>query len=263
MANLSHLPPEAIDAIRRVLRGETLMSVDDAFEVERSLPAGHVNAALAMARRLGLAGLLDPRASRERDLCMAMILGRVIEPASKLGTVRALWRSRRWVRSSGVRALMRMTCTERWTGCRSARSGSRTASRAGTSLTGRWCSTTCPRVTSRGAPVRWRSLVTRATVSAVCCRSSTGCCVTWPGVRSRSRCSPANCTTTRRCPSQVEKLKGRFGLSRVVVVSDRGMVTQANIELMREQDGVDWITALKAPTIKKLARSRGVSTVAV
>ena len=56
-------------------------------------------------------------------------------------------------------------------------------------------------------------------------------------------------------PSQVEKLKGRFGLSRVVVVSDRGMVTEANIELMRAQDGVDWITALKAPTIKKLARS--------
>ena len=54
LANLSHLPPEAIDAIRRVLAGETLMSVEDAFEIERSLPAGHVNAALAMARRLEL-----------------------------------------------------------------------------------------------------------------------------------------------------------------------------------------------------------------
>ena len=90
LANLSHLPPEAIDAIRRVLAGETLMSVEDAFEIERSLPAGHVNAALAIARRLGLAGLLDRAACRERDLCMAMILGRVINPASKLGTVRAL-----------------------------------------------------------------------------------------------------------------------------------------------------------------------------
>jgi hypothetical protein len=59
LANLSHLPPDAIEAIRRVLRGETLMSVQDAFEIERSLPAGHVNAALVMARRLGLAGLLD------------------------------------------------------------------------------------------------------------------------------------------------------------------------------------------------------------
>jgi hypothetical protein len=93
LANLSHLPPEAIDAIRRVLRGEMLMSVEDAFETVRSLPAGHVNAALLMARRLGFAGLLDPRSCRERDLCMAMILGRVIKPASKLGTVRALSRT--------------------------------------------------------------------------------------------------------------------------------------------------------------------------
>ena len=77
----------------RVLRGETLIAAGDAFEIERSLPAGHVNAALAMARRLGLAGLLDARACRERDLCMAMIVGRVLAPASKLGTVRALGQS--------------------------------------------------------------------------------------------------------------------------------------------------------------------------
>src|ERR1700729_1505854 len=59
LANLSHLPPEAIDAIRRVLAGETLVNAGDAFEIERSLPAGHVNAALAMARRLDLAKVLD------------------------------------------------------------------------------------------------------------------------------------------------------------------------------------------------------------
>ena len=93
LANLSHLPDAAIDAIRRVLRGETLMGAQDAFQIERSLPAGHVNAALAMARRLGLAELVDPRPSRERDLCMAMILGRVIAPASKLGMIRTLGQS--------------------------------------------------------------------------------------------------------------------------------------------------------------------------
>src|SRR5512140_1594378 len=82
LANLSHLPPEAIDAIRRVLAGETLMSVEDAFAIERSLPAGHVNAALAMARRLELPTLLDRSPCRERDLCMAMIVGRVIAPGS-------------------------------------------------------------------------------------------------------------------------------------------------------------------------------------
>ncbi|WP_249019038.1 hypothetical protein [Conexibacter sp. S30A1] len=93
LANLSHLPAEAIDAIRRVLAGESLMSADDAFEIERSLPAGHVNAALIMARRLGLAELLDPRSSRDRDLCMAMIVSRVICPGSKLSTVRSLGQS--------------------------------------------------------------------------------------------------------------------------------------------------------------------------
>ena len=76
-----------------MLAGETLVSAQDAFEIERSLPAGHVNAALAMARRLELAKLLDRSASRERDLCLAMILGRVICPGSKLGTVRTLGQS--------------------------------------------------------------------------------------------------------------------------------------------------------------------------
>ena len=90
LANLSHLPPEAIDALRRVLAGERLMSVDDAFEIERSLPAGHVMAALAMARRLDLAKLLDRSPGRERDLYLAMIVERVIGPGSKLGMVRTL-----------------------------------------------------------------------------------------------------------------------------------------------------------------------------
>jgi len=93
LANLSHLPAEAIDAIRRVLAGETLMGAEDAFTIERSLPAGHVNAALSMARRLEFAKLLDRSPSRERDLCLAMILGRVICPGSRLGTVRTLGQS--------------------------------------------------------------------------------------------------------------------------------------------------------------------------
>src|SRR5664280_1346180 len=93
LANLSHLPAEAIDAIRRVLAGETLVGAEDAFEIEQSLPAGHVNAALAMARRLELAKVLDRSPSRQRDLCMAMILGRVICPGSKLGMVRTLGQS--------------------------------------------------------------------------------------------------------------------------------------------------------------------------
>lgn len=93
LANLSHLPPEVIELIRGSLRGESYVPAGEAFEIERSLPAGHVMAALSMARRLELARLLDRSPSRERDLVMAMICERVIAPASKLATVRSLSQS--------------------------------------------------------------------------------------------------------------------------------------------------------------------------
>ena len=254
LANLSHLPPEAIDAIRRVLRGETLMSVEDAFEVERSLPAGHVNAALAMARRLGLAGLLDPRASRERDLCMAMILGRVIEPASKLGTVRALSRTTLG-EELGVQGADEddLYGAMDWLLERQERVEDRLAHRhladgemvlydvSSSYFEGRSCPLAklgYSRDGKRGLPQIIYGLLCDMAGRPVAVEVFTG-----------------ELHDDKTLPSQIEKLKGRFGLSRVVVVSDRGMVTQANIELMREQDGVDWITALKAPTIKKLARS--------
>ena len=89
LANLSHLPPEAIELIRGVLRGESYLPAGEAFQIERSLPAGHVMAAVGMARRLDLARLLDRSPSRERDLVMAMICQRAIAPASKLASVRA------------------------------------------------------------------------------------------------------------------------------------------------------------------------------
>src|SRR5215218_5091330 len=84
LANLSHLPPALIELIRGFLRGERYVEQDEALEVERSLPAGHVEALLALARRLELARLLDRSPSRERRLCLAMIVQRVIAPGSKL-----------------------------------------------------------------------------------------------------------------------------------------------------------------------------------
>lgn len=93
LANLSHLPEEAIELIRGVLRGNHYMAADEAFTIERSLPAGHVAAALAMARRLDLARLLDRKPSPQRDLCLAMICQRALAPASKLATARALGQS--------------------------------------------------------------------------------------------------------------------------------------------------------------------------
>ncbi len=87
LANLSHLPDEAIMAVRRVLAGEPLVAAGEPFEITRSRPHGHVAAVAAMARRLGLPGLLGP-ACHERDLAYALIVARACRPGSKLATVR-------------------------------------------------------------------------------------------------------------------------------------------------------------------------------
>jgi hypothetical protein len=92
LANLSHLPDELVELIGRYLRGERFIAGDE-FAIERSLPAGHVTAALAMARRLDFARLLDRSPSRERDLALALIVGRVLGPDSKLGFARSLGQS--------------------------------------------------------------------------------------------------------------------------------------------------------------------------
>ena len=90
VANVSQLPPEAIEALTLALKGVRLVPAGEAFEIVRARKHGHVEAVLTAARRLGLARLLDREPSRERDLCLAMIAGRVLEPGSKLACTRQL-----------------------------------------------------------------------------------------------------------------------------------------------------------------------------
>jgi transposase len=254
LANLSHLPPEAIDAIRRVLAGETLVGAEDAFEIERSLPAGHVNAALAMARRLELPRLLDRSGCRERDLCMAMILGRVICPGSKLGTVRSLGQST-LASELGVEGADEddLYAAMDWLLKRQDRIEDRLAARhladgemvlydvSSSYFEGR----TCP-LAKRGYSRDGKGGLPQIIYGLLCDSDGRPVAV---------QVFTGELHDDKTLPSQITKLKNRFGLSRIVVVADRGMVTKANIELLAETDGVDWITALKAPTIKKLARS--------
>ena len=254
LANLSHLPAEAIDAIRRVLAGETLVGAQDAFEIERSLPAGHVNAALAMARRLELAKLLDRSPSRQRDLCLAMILGRVICPGSKLGTVRSLGQST-LASELGVQGADEddLYAAMDWLLKRQGRIEDRLAARhlvngemvlydvSSSYFEGR----TCP-LGKLGYSRDGKLGLLQIIYGLLCDQAGRPVCV---------EVFTGELHDDATLPSQIAKLKDRFGLSRVVVVADRGMVTRANIELLSQTDGVDWITALKAPTIKKLARS--------
>src|SRR5438105_13805606 len=93
VGNISHVPEELVELVRAGLRGEPVGVLSGAFEIERSLPAGHVIAALGMARRLELSRLLDRQPSRERELVLAMICQRAIAPCSKLATVRAFEQS--------------------------------------------------------------------------------------------------------------------------------------------------------------------------
>jgi hypothetical protein len=253
LANLSHLPAEAVDAIRRVLAGETLLGAGDAFEIEASLPAGHVNAALIMARRLGLAGLLDARSSRQRDLCMAMILSRVIAPGSKLSTVRTLGQST-LASELGVEGVDEddLYAAMDWLAGRQARVEDQLAKRhlrdgemllydvSSSYFEGR----SCP--LGRLGYSRDGHKNLPQIIYGLLCDSD--------GRPVAVEVFSGETHDDKTLPAQVVKMKDRFGLARVTVVADRGMVTKANIETLAGTDGVSWITALKAPTIKKLVR---------
>jgi Transposase DDE domain len=251
LANLSHLPPEAIDAVRAALRGEVLVAAGGAFSIERSLPAGHVQAALAMARRLELARMLDRTPSRERDLCMAMIVGRVIAPGSKLATVRALSQST-LAAELGVSGADEddLYAALDWLLARQQRIEDRLARRhlqdgelvlydvSSSYFEGR----SCP-LAKLGYSRDGRRGTPQIIYGLLCDR---------PGRPIAVEVFSGELHDDKTLPSQIEKLKARFALETIVVVSDRGMVTKANLELMRSSEGIDWITALKAPQIKQL-----------
>jgi transposase len=252
LANLSHLPPDAIELIRGALRGERYLPAGEAFEIERSLGAGHVMAALGMARRLDLARLLDRKPSRERDLVMAMICERVIAPASKLSTARSL-------SQSILAEELNVTDADEddlyaaldWLLDRQERIEDRLAHRhlsdgglvlydvSSSYFEGRSCPLAklgYSRDGKRGTP---------QIIYGLLCDK--------PGRPIAVEVFSGQLHDDATLPSQIIKLKTRFHLQSVVVVADRGMVTKANMQTLKDTEGVSWITALKAPQIKKLA----------
>ena len=252
LANLSHLPEEAIAAVRRVLGGEALAAAGDEFRVERSLPAGHVQAALVMARRLGLARLLDREPSRERDLCMAMICQRVIAPGSKLATARALGQST-LASELGIQGADEddLYAALDWLVGRQERIEGRIARRHLTDgdlvlydVSSSYFEGRCCPLAKRGYSRDGKRGTLQITYGLMCDSAGRPIAV---------EVFAGNVHDSQTLGSQIAKLKGRFKLKTVVVVSDRGMATAANLELLKDTDGAAWITALKAPQIKKLA----------
>ncbi|HXL44762.1 MAG TPA: IS1634 family transposase, partial [Gaiellaceae bacterium] len=254
LANLSHLPDEVIELIRGALAGRRYLDAEGAFDIERSLPAGHVQAALVMARRLELARLLDRAPSRERDLCLAMVCQQALAPGSKLATVRALSQSTLGS-ELGVDGADEddLYAALDWLGERQARIEDRLARRhvkdgelvlydvSSSYFEGR----SCP-LAKLGYSRDGKRGTLQIVYGLLCDR---------PGRPIAVEVFTGELHDDKTLPAQIAKLKARFGLKTVIVVADRGMVTKANLALMADTDGVGWITALKAPQIKKLART--------
>src|SRR5262249_54401498 len=215
--------------IRGALGGRRYIDAESAFEIERSLPAGHVNAALVMAGRLQLARLLDRSPSRQRDLVLAMICQRAIAPASKLGTVRAFGRSR-LAEELGVAGVDEddLYAAMDWLLERQERIEDRLARRHLTNgelvlydvsssyFEGRSCEL---------AKLGYSRDQKRGSLQIIY-----GLLCDKPGRPIAVEVFSGELHDDKTLPSQIDKLTARVGLARVVVVSDRGMGTTANIE---------------------------------
>lgn len=252
LANLSHLPDELIELIRRHLRGERFLAACDAFEVCRSLPHGHVAAVLAMARALELARLFDRHPSRQRSLVLAMVCQRVLAPGSKLACTRRLCQST----LAEELALGEVDADELyaaldWLLARQEQIEGRLARRhlaegshvlydvSSSYFEGRTCSLLAFGYSRDGRP---GSLQIVYGLLCDCEGRPIAIEVFEGGVHD-----------DKTLQAQIAKLRARFRLRTVVLVIDRGMVTKANLEALAAEP-VGWITALKAPQVRKLVK---------
>jgi transposase len=251
LGNLSHLPDHLIDLIKRSLKGETFVPADDAFRITRSLPHGHVEAVLTMIRKLGLDDLIASEPSRRRDLVIAMIAERLIFPSSKLAN------TRHWHDTTLAEELDVADATENqlydamdWLLQRQAAIEKKLAKRhltdgalvlydvTSTYYEGK----TCPlarfghdRDGKTGLPIIVYGALTDADGRPVAVQ-------VYPG----------NTGDPKTVPDQLEALTKRFGLSRVVLVGDRGMLTQTQIDVLKKHPGLGWISALRSGSIRRL-----------
>src|SRR6266513_4618407 len=257
VANLSSWPEAKAEALSRALKGPPPAGLEGMVEVARSLPHGHVAAVLGTIRELGLEDLIDPEPSRLRDLVTAMAVAQVIAPDSKLAIARGLQEAT--AASSLGEVLGLGGCDEDdlygamdWLAARQDRIEDALAARhlsggtlvlydvSSAAFEGR----TCP-LGAIGHPkdgVRGRLQIVY------------GLLTSQDGVPVAIEVFDGNTGDPKTVASQVGKVKDRFGITRVVLVGDRGMLTAARLREDVGPAGLDWITALRAPQVKKLVR---------
>ena len=259
LANLSAWPEAKVEALARVLKGQPprAAGLDGAFEITRSLPHGHVAAVLGTARQLGLEELIDPVPSRQRDLVTAMAVAQVIAPDSKLAIARGL---RGQTAASSLGEVLHLgSCDEddlyaamdylhgRQDTIQDALAARHLAGGtlvlydvSSAAFEGR----TCP-LGAIGHPkdgVRGRLQIVYGLLTSP------------EGIPVAIEVFNGNTGDPKTVASQVTKVKDRFGITRVVLVGDRGMLTAARLREDVRPEGLDWITALRAPQVKKLVR---------
>jgi hypothetical protein len=250
LGNISHLPPELIDLVRRGLAGERFLPAAG-MEIRRSLPHGHVAAVLGVLRALGLERLIDARRSRQRDLVVGMLVARLLAPGSKLATVRRLGQTTLGATLGIAGASEDELYGELdWLGARQARIEARLAARhlepGGLVLYDLSSSyvegSHCPL-----AKLGYSRDGKKGTLQI-----EYGLLTDPAGRPVAVEVFPGNTGDPATVPATLEKLRVRFGLERVVLVGDRGMLTSARIETLRAV-GLDWISALRGPAIRALA----------
>jgi hypothetical protein len=259
LANLSSWPEAKVDALSRVLKGQPApaAAAEGTFEISRSLPHGHVAAVLGTARQLGLEELIDSEPSRQRDLVTAMAVAQVIAPDSKLAIARGLQAG---TAASSLGEILGLgSCDEDdlyaamdWLAARQDRIEDALAARhlAGGTLvlydvsSAAFEGRTCP-LGAIGHPkdgVRGRLQIVYGLLTSK------------DGVPVAIEVFEGNTGDPATVAAQVAKVKDRFGLARVVLVGDRGMLTAARLREDVGPAGLDWITALRAPQVKALVR---------
>ena len=260
LANITHLPPRQIEALRLALAGSLSTSstpLPDSFHISRSLPHGHVAAVLGCLRNLQLDSILDPTPCRQRDLVIAMIAARIIQPASKLATARGLhcdtlhhslgemlhldsadetelYQAMDWLLPQQPRIEQTLAKRHLCDG------GLVLYDLTSTYFEGRHCPLAKlghSRDDKSGTPQIVFGLLTNTAGCPVAVEVFAG-----------------NTSDPKTVATQVTKLRQRFGLSDMVLIGDRGMITSARIrEDMPASQGIQWISALRATQIQKLA----------
>jgi transposase len=262
LANITHWPPAKIEALRRLLRDE-LLGGDQAagLSLLRSLPHGHVAAALGMLRKVGLDRVLSQggrQPAREVALCIAMMAARIIDPVSKLATARVLDGATANCSLGAVLGLGAVDEQELygaldWLLGQQERIEKALARRHLTNGTLVLYDVTSTYFEGRSCPLArfghnrdGKSGKLQIVFGLLC--TTEGCPVA-------VEVFEGNVGDPSTLASQIAKLKERFGLERVVLVGDRGMITQARLEKTLEPAGLDWITALRAPAIRSLVEA--------